>query len=38
MKELLKIAVTVIVALAVYDMFIKKFVLKSTYDSSDDEE
>jgi len=32
MKEYLKIVVSVIVALLVYDMLIKKFVLKSSFE------
>jgi hypothetical protein len=37
MKELAKIAITVLVVLVVYDMFIKKMIIKSSFESIDDE-
>lgn len=36
MKELLKIAAVVLVALVVYDMFVKKLVVKSSYEDYED--
>jgi hypothetical protein len=37
MKELIKIAVTVLVVLVVYDLVIKKMVVKNQFESIDDE-